>query len=79
MSEPTEEKDAAPAAEAVKKRRLKCPACGSTRLKKTPSYGFIGWVLLLFGATPDPDGVDYHCQKGGKEVELDDEEEEPQQ
>lgn len=61
-------------APAEKKRVLRC-ACGSKRLEKTPSYGFIGWVLLLFGATPEPDGVAYHCTRCGKTVDADDLEE----
>jgi len=67
MPEPT----AAPATAAPeKKRKLRC-SCGSTRMKKSASYGFIGWVLLLAGATPEPDGVDYHCTRCGKLVEND--------
>lgn len=58
-------------APAEKKRVLRC-GCGSTRLEKTPSYGFVGWVLLLFGATPEPDGVEYHCTRCGKIVDADD-------
>lgn len=75
MSEPqpTEEPKDEPKSEqqGEKKRVLRC-ACGSKRLEKTPSYGFVGWVLLLFGATPEPDGVAYHCTRCGKTVDADD-------
>ena len=42
-------------------------ACGYDRKSPfvylSPVYGFGGWILLLFGATPRPLRVEYRCTR----------------
>jgi hypothetical protein len=49
----------------VERRSVRCD-CRNPRVRTRPVYSFGKWFLLIFGATPKPDGREIYCENCGE-------------
>lgn len=49
----------------AERRTLRCD-CNRPKVKTRPRYGIGKWFLLIFGATPQPDGREVYCESCGE-------------